>query len=60
MGANWGDDNGAGKNFNTDWRNAGTNGSFDGHDEGDGIFYRMDTNASCGFKEFGMAQATPL
>jgi len=42
MGANWGDDNGVGANFNTDWRNPGTNGSFDGHDNGDGIFYRMD------------------
>jgi len=42
MGANWGDDGGAGKNFKTDWRNPGTNGSFDGHNEGDGIFYRMD------------------
>jgi prepilin-type N-terminal cleavage/methylation domain-containing protein len=42
MGANWGDDNGVGKNFKTLWRNRGTNGSFDGHDDGDGIFYRMD------------------
>jgi prepilin-type N-terminal cleavage/methylation domain-containing protein len=42
MGANWGNDNGVGKDFRTDWRNPGTNGSFDGHDKGDGIFYRMD------------------
>ena len=42
MGANWGEDNGAGGSFPTDWRNPGTNGSFDGHDSGDGIFYRMD------------------
>ncbi len=43
-GANWGDDihgdNGAG--FPTDWRNPGTNGSFDGHSHGDGVFYRVD------------------
>ena len=42
MGANWGDDNGAGLGFKTAWRNPGTNGSYDGHDSGDGIFYRMD------------------
>src|SRR5262245_57306199 len=31
-GANWGDDwEGVGPNFVTDWRNKGTNGSFDGH-----------------------------
>ncbi len=42
-GVNWGDDLlGIGANFKTDWRNPGTNGSFDGHSEGDGIFYRMD------------------
>ncbi len=43
-GANWGDDLGgnAGANFSTDWRNPGTNGSFDGLSEGDGIFYRVD------------------
>jgi prepilin-type N-terminal cleavage/methylation domain-containing protein len=42
-GANWGDDLlGIGPNINTDWRNRGTNGSFDGHSQGDGIFYRMD------------------
>ena len=43
-GANWGDDDdefqkqpGA---FPTDWRNKGTNGSYDGLNFGDGIFYR--------------------
>jgi prepilin-type processing-associated H-X9-DG protein len=42
-GANWGDDLlGDGPNINTDWRNPGTNGSFDGHSKGDGMFYRMD------------------
>lgn len=42
-GANWGDDiEGIGPYFATDWRNAGANGSFDGHANGDGIFYRMD------------------
>jgi len=42
-GANWGDDLlGIGPNISTDWRNPGTNGSFDGHSRGDGIFYRMD------------------
>lgn len=42
-GANWGDDlEGVGPFFNTDWRNPGTNGSFDGHARGDGMFYRMD------------------
>jgi prepilin-type N-terminal cleavage/methylation domain-containing protein len=42
-GANWGDDlQGDGPNVNTDWRNPGANGSFDGHSKGDGIFYRVD------------------
>jgi prepilin-type N-terminal cleavage/methylation domain-containing protein/prepilin-type processing-associated H-X9-DG protein len=42
-GANWGDDLfGVGPVFDTDWRNKGTNGSFDGHADGDGMFYRMD------------------
>jgi prepilin-type N-terminal cleavage/methylation domain-containing protein len=42
-GANWGDDlQGIGPNIKTDWRNPGTNGSFDGHSQGDGIFYRTD------------------
>lgn len=43
-GANWGDDvqGDGGLMFNTDWRNPGTNGSFDGHSQGDGLFYRLD------------------
>lgn len=43
-GSNWGDDQIGmnGSNFTTDWRNPGTNGSFDGHSFGDGIFYRLD------------------
>lgn len=42
-GANWGDDlEGIGPHFNTDWRHPGTNGSFDGLSNGDGIFYRVD------------------
>ena len=46
-GANWGDDlEGVGPYFATDWRHAGTNGSFDGHANGDGIFYRMDYRRS--------------
>jgi prepilin-type processing-associated H-X9-DG protein len=42
-GANWGDDlEGIGPHFATDWRNPGTNGSFDGLSMGDGVFYRMN------------------
>jgi prepilin-type processing-associated H-X9-DG protein len=42
-GANWGDDlEGIGPRFNTDWRNPGTNGSFDGLSNGDGMFFRTD------------------
>lgn len=43
-GANWGDDGegDAGISFRTDWRNAGANGSHDGHSNGDGIFFRVD------------------
>ena len=43
-GANWGDDGegNGGVDFPTDWRNPGANGSFDGHSDGDGMFYRMD------------------
>ena len=43
-GANWGDDTyGIGPNIDTDWRNAGTNGSFNGLDLGDGMMYRTDS-----------------
>lgn len=43
-GANWGDDleGLGGANFPTDWRNQGTNGSFDGLSNGDGMFFRTD------------------
>ncbi|MCI0639679.1 MAG: DUF1559 domain-containing protein [Gemmataceae bacterium] len=43
-GANWGDDlqGVAGPTFPTDWRNKGTNGSFDGLSQGDGMFFRVD------------------
>ena len=42
-GANWGDDlEGIGPFIDTDWRNRGTNGSFDGLSQGDGMFYRVD------------------
>src|SRR5205807_929409 len=43
-GANWGDDlkGDGGRNFKTRWRHKGANGSFDGHSNGDGIFYRLD------------------
>jgi len=43
-GSNWGDDlkGDGGRNFKTDWRHKGANGSFDGHSSGDGIFYRLD------------------
>lgn len=42
-GANWGDDwEGIGPQFLTDWRHRGANGSYDGHSNGDGIFYRTD------------------
>jgi prepilin-type processing-associated H-X9-DG protein len=39
-GANWGND--AGAPFSTFWINLGTNGSFDGLAEGDGVMWRMD------------------
>jgi prepilin-type N-terminal cleavage/methylation domain-containing protein/prepilin-type processing-associated H-X9-DG protein len=43
-GANWGDDleGRGGGNFPTQWRNQGANGSFDGHSNGDGMFFRLD------------------
>lgn len=43
-GANWGDARRRGGTIkiNTDWRHIGTNGSFDGHRQGDGVFYRVD------------------
>ncbi len=42
-GANWGDDyTGVGPFHHTDWRNRGTNGSYDGLSNGDGMFYRTD------------------
>ncbi|MGE0606789.1 MAG: DUF1559 domain-containing protein [Pirellulales bacterium] len=42
-GANWGDDNDGGGPFATPWRNAGTNGSYDGLAQGDGPLYRSDS-----------------
>jgi prepilin-type processing-associated H-X9-DG protein len=44
-GANWGDDDigGIGPNIDTDWRNVGVNGSFNGLDAGDGMMYRSDS-----------------
>jgi prepilin-type N-terminal cleavage/methylation domain-containing protein/prepilin-type processing-associated H-X9-DG protein len=45
-GANWGDDYDEFQQYRgpipTDWRNRGTNGSFDGLNQGDGIAYRRD------------------
>lgn len=41
-GANWGDDKGEGKRIPTDWRHRGTNGSYDGLIEGDGLMWRSD------------------
>lgn len=43
MGANWGGDGSQQTNdIGTDWRNIGTNGSYDGLDNGDGIMWRSD------------------
>ena len=45
-GANWGDDYDEFQEtpgpIPTDWRNPGANGSFDGLNRGDGVFYRAD------------------
>jgi prepilin-type N-terminal cleavage/methylation domain-containing protein/prepilin-type processing-associated H-X9-DG protein len=45
-GSNWGDDYDEFQrrpgHFQTDWRHRGVNGSFDGLDRGDGIFFRTD------------------
>ena len=42
-GANWGADSSEHKDdIGTDWRNKGTNGSYDGLDHGDGIMWRSD------------------
>jgi prepilin-type N-terminal cleavage/methylation domain-containing protein len=41
-GANWGYDSSQGFDFPTEWRNAGTNGSYDGLDQGDGKLDRSD------------------
>ena len=59
-GANWGDDLlGIGANIKTDWRNPGSNGSFNGHSRGDGIFYRMDFSGRSGSRRSATAPATP-
>ena len=45
-GANWGVDESTNTaDIGTDWRNPGTNGSFDGQDHGDGIMYRSDVGS---------------
>lgn len=41
-GANWGYDGTQGFDYPTPYRNKGANGSFDGMNQGDGVFYRMD------------------
>lgn len=41
-GSNWGYDSSQKLEFPTDWRHIGTNGSYDGLQSGDGIFYRTD------------------
>jgi hypothetical protein len=42
-GANWGDDHyPAGAAFTTPYRNIGANGSYNGLEDGDGIFWRAD------------------
>ncbi len=44
-GANWGADNSQGvgiTELGSDWINIGTNGSYDGLDQGDGMLYRVD------------------
>lgn len=41
-GANWGDDVVGVGTFSTPWRNKGTNGSYDGLSQGDGVMYRCD------------------
>jgi prepilin-type N-terminal cleavage/methylation domain-containing protein/prepilin-type processing-associated H-X9-DG protein len=51
-GSNWGDDFDQFQqkpgSFPTDWRNQGVNGSFDGLNNGDGIFYRFDLSRPLG------------
>ncbi len=41
-GSNWGYDGTQGFDYPTPFRNQGKNGSFDGMNQGDGIFWRMD------------------
>jgi prepilin-type N-terminal cleavage/methylation domain-containing protein/prepilin-type processing-associated H-X9-DG protein len=51
-GSNWGDDNDQFQQqpgpFRTDWRHQGVNGSYDGLNQGDGIFYRLDLSRPLG------------
>ncbi|HEX3148502.1 MAG TPA: DUF1559 domain-containing protein [Gemmataceae bacterium] len=51
-GSNWGDDydqfqSGPGP-FTTDWRHRGVNGSYDGLNDGDGVFFRWDLSRPLG------------
>ncbi len=41
-GSNWGRDSTQNWNFPTPWRRAGSNGSYDGLDDGDGAMFRSD------------------
>lgn len=41
-GSNWGYDGTQGFDYPTPFRNKGANGSYDGMNNGDGVFYRMD------------------
>ena len=41
-GANWGADTSQKKTLDTDWRNKGANGSYDGLEQGDGMMHRSD------------------
>ena len=52
-GANWGEDASQGMQIPTDWRNVGTNGSYDGLQQGDGIFYRTDYQRPLRWSDIG-------
>lgn len=50
LGANWGADASLGlDDIQTDWRNPGTNGSWDGMNHPDGIMFRSDSTAQRSF-----------
>jgi type II secretory pathway pseudopilin PulG len=57
-GSNWGFDQSQKMNIPTQWKNIGTNGTYDGLEQGDGIFYRTDYQRPLRWSDIGNPLST--